>query len=91
MAGSVALVLRSLAGWWDGVELWLTQLTFPVQVFIVVAVVGPLCWCVAALIDTLVERSVAARLAALGQRRQTHPAAVAPPSGPAPSAPADER
>ena len=58
-----------MAVWWDGVELWLTQLTFSVQVLLVVAVVGAACWGLAALIDVVVERSVAARLAALAQRR----------------------
>lgn len=57
-------MLRAVATWWDGVELWLTQLDFAVQVVLVVAVVGPVCWGVAAVIDTVVERSVAARLAA---------------------------
>jgi hypothetical protein len=62
-------VLRAVATWWDGIELWLTQLDFAVQVVLVVAVVGPVCWGVAAVIDTVVERSVAARLAA-SERRQ---------------------
>ena len=61
-------VLHDIAVWWDGVELWLTQLTFPVQALLVVAVVGALCWGLAALIDVVVERSVAARLAAQAQR-----------------------
>ena len=79
-------VVRSLTGWWDGVELWLTQLAFPVQVVLVVAVVGPLCWGAAAVIDAVVERSVAARLAATARRREALPA----PSGagtPGPSGP----
>lgn len=63
-------MLRAVATWWDGVELWLTQLDFAVQVVLVVAVVGPACWGAAAVIDTLVERSVAARLAAAERRQQ---------------------
>jgi hypothetical protein len=63
-------VLRAVATWWDGIELWLTQLDFAVQVVLVVAVVGPLCWGAAAIIDTVVERSVAARLEAAERRAQ---------------------
>ncbi len=63
-------MLRAVATWWDGVELWLTQLDFAVQVVLVVVVVGPLCWGAAAIIDSLVERSVAARLAAAERRTQ---------------------
>ncbi|MEJ2861532.1 hypothetical protein [Actinomycetospora flava] len=61
-------MLRAVATWWDGVELWLTQLDFAVQVVLVVAVVGPVCWGAAAVIDTVVERSVAARLEASERR-----------------------
>lgn len=61
-------MLRAVATWWDGVELWLTQLDFAVQVVLVVAVVGPVCWGAAAVIDTVVERSVAARLEATERR-----------------------
>lgn len=64
-------MLWSVAGWWDGVELWLTQLAFPAQALLVVAVVGPVCWGVAGVIDAVVERSVAARLAALAHHRDT--------------------
>lgn len=77
-------MLRSLAGWWDGVELWLTQLTFPVQVVLVVAVIGPLCWGTSAVIDAVVERSVAARLAAAARRRE-----ALPDASPAPVPPED--
>lgn len=67
-------MLHGIAIWWDGVELFLIQLPFTLQVMLVVAVVGPLCWGVSAVIDTLVERSVAARLAAI-ERRRAAPAA----------------
>ena len=63
-------MLRAVATWWDGVELWLTQLDFTVQVVLVVAVVGPLCWGAAAVIDTVVERAVADRLEAAERRAQ---------------------
>ena len=62
-------MLRAVATWWDGIELFLTQLPFTVQVVLVVGVLGPVCWAVASLIDTVVERSVAARLAAVERRR----------------------
>ena len=62
-------MLRAVATWWDGIELWLTQLPFALQVVLVVAVLGPACWGVASLIDTVVERSVAARLGAVERRR----------------------
>lgn len=63
-------MLRAVATWWDGVELWLTQLDFAVQVVLVVAVVGPVCWGAAAVIDTVIERSVAARLEAAERRAE---------------------
>jgi hypothetical protein len=62
-------VLHAVAVWWDGVELWLTQLPFALQVVLVLAVVGPACWGVAGVIDHVVERSVAARLEAIKRRR----------------------
>lgn len=62
-------MLRATATWWDSVELWLTQLAFPLQVMLVVAVVGPACWGLAAVIDRVVERSVAAQLEAAQRRR----------------------
>jgi len=74
-------VLRAVATWWDGIELWLTQLDFAVQVVLVVAVVGPVCWGAAAVIDTVVERSVAARLEAAQRRagrRERDRASTAP-------------
>lgn len=82
---TVEPVLHAVATWWDGVELWLTQLDFPVQVVLVVAVLGPLCWGVAAVIDTVVERSVAARLGASERRVAANRA----PSGQASAGPVD--
>jgi hypothetical protein len=42
-----------LANWWDGVELWLTQLPFPFEFAIVIVVLGPLCVALAVLLDRL--------------------------------------
>jgi len=44
-------VLRSLADWWDSVELWITQLAFPFQVVLAIVVLLPLCGGVAVLAD----------------------------------------
>jgi hypothetical protein len=44
-------VLRSLADWWDSVELWVTQLAFPFQVVLAIVVLLPLCGGVAVLAD----------------------------------------
>ena len=65
----MSAVLHTVATWWDGVELWLTQLDFTLQVILVVGVLGPLCWGIAAIVDSVVERTVAWRLAALERRR----------------------
>ena len=65
----MTVVLHAVATWWDGVELWLTQLDFTLQVILVLGVLGPVCWAFAALVDSLVERTVAWRLAALERRR----------------------
>jgi hypothetical protein len=54
-------VVREIAGWWDSVELWLTQLAFPFQVVLAIVVVVPLCWFVAAGADRLVDLVVGYR------------------------------
>lgn len=54
---------RAVADWWDAVELWLTQLPFPLQVVLAVLVVLPACWAGAAVLDRLWDVA-AARLAA---------------------------
>jgi len=51
--------VRWLADWWDGVELWITQLWFPFQVALVIVVLLPLCWAAAVLIDNGVGRASA--------------------------------
>ncbi|HVV18045.1 MAG TPA: hypothetical protein VHF06_01325 [Pseudonocardiaceae bacterium] len=44
-----------LANWWDGVDLWLSQLAFPFQFAIVIAVLAPVCFGVAWAIDRVVD------------------------------------
>jgi hypothetical protein len=58
----VWVVVRAVVGWWDAVELWLTQLPFGFQVLLAVLVVVPLCWGTAVLVDRAVD-AVAARVA----------------------------
>lgn len=53
-------VVRALVDWWDSVELWLTQLPFPVQVLLAAVVLLPLLWWVAAAADRLLDAAVAA-------------------------------
>jgi hypothetical protein len=60
-------MLRSIANWWDAVELWLTQLAFPLQVVLAAVVLLPLCWAVSAGLDRSVDL-VAARWAARRSR-----------------------
>jgi hypothetical protein len=66
-------VVRTLLDWWDAVELWLTQLSFPVQVLLATLILLPACWAASALVDRGVDRV----LAAVAGRRP--PAAPAPP------------
>lgn len=54
-------VLDELSAWWDGVELWIVQLSFPFQFVVVMAVVVPVCLGVAWVVDRSVDW-VAARL-----------------------------
>ena len=42
---------RALADWYDAMELWVTQLSFPLQVLLAVLVVLPLCFGVAVALD----------------------------------------
>jgi hypothetical protein len=44
-----------LANWWDGVDLWLSQLAFPFQFAVVIAVLAPVCVGVAWLVDHAVD------------------------------------
>ena len=52
---------RALADWYDAVELWVTQLAFPLQVVLAVLVVLPLCFGVALLLDRLAGAVIDAR------------------------------
>lgn len=72
-------MLRDLLDWWDGVELWLTQLSFPFQVLLAVLVLLPGCWLAAAGIDNAVDRI----LRAVATRRST---GTAEPAEPEPAA-----
>jgi hypothetical protein len=44
-----------LANWWDGVDLWLSQLAFPFQFAIVIVVLAPVCFGIAVLVDRVVD------------------------------------
>jgi hypothetical protein len=51
--------------WWDGVELWLTQLYLPLQFGLLMLVLLPVCWWAARVIDRAVELT----FERLGRRR----------------------
>jgi len=48
-------VPEAIAKWWDGVELWLAQLPFPLQFALLMGVLLPLCLGAARLIDRVVD------------------------------------
>ncbi|HEX6346671.1 hypothetical protein [Umezawaea sp.] len=52
-------MLEGIAQWWDGVELWLTQLPFVLQFPLMMGLMLPLCLVVARLIDRAVDRASA--------------------------------
>lgn len=54
-ARTLRVVLELLVEWYDGVELWLVQLVYPLQVALVLAVLVPLCWGVARVVDRAVD------------------------------------
>lgn len=62
-------MIRTLVDWWDSVELWLTQLAFPMQVLLAGVVLLPLCWFTVAGADTLLDR-VTERITALARGRR---------------------
>jgi hypothetical protein len=62
---TVCHVTRTIADWWDALELWLTQLAFPFQVALAIVVVLPLCWLAAGLLD----RAAGVVVEALRKRR----------------------
>jgi hypothetical protein len=70
-AGYPAAVIEVLSGvlqWWDGVELWLTQLGLALQVALLMLVVLPVCWWAARVLD----RAVGLIFARLGHRYAGH-------------------
>jgi hypothetical protein len=46
-----------MAEWWNGVELWVAGLAFPLQFALVVVFLGPLCVGVAWVIDRTVDHA----------------------------------
>jgi len=48
-----------LANWWDSVALWLSDLAFPIQFALVIAVLAPVCFVLAWGIDNAVDLVVA--------------------------------
>jgi hypothetical protein len=44
----------AVAGWWNGVELWLTQLGLALQVTLLMLVLLPTCWWAARSLDRVV-------------------------------------
>ncbi|WP_016698634.1 hypothetical protein [Actinoalloteichus spitiensis] len=54
-------MFSALVSWWDGVELWMAQLPFVLQFVLVMAVLLPLAWLAAFVIDRGVD-GVSARL-----------------------------
>jgi hypothetical protein len=61
--------VRALANWWDSVELWITQLAFPLQVLGAIVVLLPLCAGVAVLADRFAD----AVDSAIARRRPARP------------------
>lgn len=59
-------VASGLADWYDAVELWVTQLAFPLQVVLAVVVVLPVCLLAAVVLDRVSEVFVAR----IGARRR---------------------
>ena len=59
-------MLPWLANWWDAVALWLSELAFPFQFALVIAVLAPLCLVVAWAIDRAVDL-VSARFTRSGE------------------------
>ena len=46
-----------VAEWWNGVELWVSGLAFPLQFVLVMVLLGPLCVAVAWAIDRAVDHA----------------------------------
>lgn len=54
-----------LVEWWDGAELWLVRLPYPLLVTLVLAVLVPLCWALAWVIDRGIDE-LGARMTRFG-------------------------
>lgn len=52
-------MFEGIARWWDGVELWLTQLPFVLQFPLMMALMLPICLFAARFIDRVVDRTSA--------------------------------
>ncbi|SHL38067.1 hypothetical protein SAMN05443637_12630 [Pseudonocardia thermophila] len=65
-------VIRALVDWWDSVELWFTQLAFPLQVLLAAVLLLPLCWFTAAGADRVLDR-VTDLVTGLVRSRRTPP------------------
>lgn len=46
-----------LIEWWDGFELWLVQLPYPLLVALVIGVLLPVCWALAGLVDRVIDET----------------------------------
>jgi len=69
-----------LANWWDSVALWLSDLAFPIQFALVIAVLAPVCFVLAWGIDNAVDLVAARFHGASGSPEQ--PAAESPQRAP---------
>ncbi|WP_067573763.1 hypothetical protein [Nocardia acidivorans] len=70
--------MHRIAGWWDGVELWVAGLPFVPQFAVVLAAMVPVCFAIAYLLD----RVLRVGLRALGRDRVAAQEAVAPAAQP---------
>jgi hypothetical protein len=62
-----------LANWWDSVALWLSDLAFPIQFALVIAVLAPVCFVLAWGIDNAVDLVTARFHHTSGSPRQAAP------------------
>jgi hypothetical protein len=68
-----------LANWWDNAALWLSDLAFPIQFALVIAVLAPVCFVLAWGIDNAVDLVVARFHRAPGSPQSPAPAQRTPP------------
>ncbi|WP_405491152.1 hypothetical protein [Nocardia sp. NBC_00511] len=66
--------MHAIAGWWDGVELWVAGLPFVPQFAVVLAAMVPVCLAIAFLLD----RTLRVALRALGRDRMVAAEVAAP-------------